>query len=180
MRMEETEIPIEHLQEEIHHHTHGAAQSWIMGVALTSALLAVLAAVSALKSGHHANEAMIEQMKASDAWAYYQAKGIKAAVLSSKIDFRRTLKQPAVLADQEKLDKYEAEQTKIADEAKELATSSHLHLLAHETFAAAVTLFQVAIGIAAIAALTHKWWFWLVSMAFGIFGLFYFVQGFFK
>ena len=107
--MEEAEIPTERLQEEIHHRAQGAAQAWITGVALTSALLAVLAAVSALQSGHHANEAMIEQMKASDAWSYYQAKGIKAAVLSSKIDFRRALKQPVATRDEEKLGKYEEE-----------------------------------------------------------------------
>src|ERR1035437_4301721 len=118
--MEEAEIPTEHLQEEIHHHAQGAAQSWIMGVALTSALLAVLAAVSSLLSGHHANEAMIEQMKASDAWSYYQAKGIKAAVLGTKIDFRRALKQPVAVKDEEKLDGYAEEQTKISGEAKEL------------------------------------------------------------
>ncbi len=178
--MEEAEIPTEHLQEEIHHHAQGAAQSWIMGVALTSALLAVLAAVSALLSGHHANEAMIEQMKASDAWSYYQAKGIKAAVLGSKIDFRRALKQPVASEDSDKLGKYEEEQARISVEAKELETSSRRHLATHQTFATAVTLFQVAIGIAAIAALTRKRRFWLVSMGFGVVGLVVFALGFLK
>lgn len=178
--MEEAEIPTEHLQEEIQHHAQGAAQSWIMGVALTSALLAVLAAVSALLSGHHANEAMIEQMKASDAWSYYQAKGIKAAVLGSRIDFRRALKRTVGPRDEEKLVQYEGEQAKISAEAKELEVSSRRHLRTHETFAAAVTLFQVAIGIAAIAALTRKRRFWLVSMAFGAAGLVFFVLGFLK
>lgn len=178
--MEEAEIPTEHLQEEIHHHAQSAAQSWIMGVALTSALLAVLAAVSALLSGHHANEAMIEQMKASDSWSYYQAKGIKAAVLGSRIDFHRALKRAVAPADEEKLGKYEEEQAKISVEAKELEASSRRHLRTHETFAAAVTLFQVAIGIAAIAALTRKRRFWLVSMAFGTAGLVFFVLGFLR
>lgn len=178
--MEEAEIPTEHLQEEIHHHAKNGAQSWIMGVALTSALLAVLAAVSALLSGHHANEAMIEQMKASDAWAYYQAKGIKAAVLGSKIDLRLALKQPVAPKDEEKLGQYEEEQSKISGEAKELEASSRHHLQIHQSFAAAVTLFQVAIGIAAIAALTRKRRFWLVSMGFGAVGLVFFVQGFLR
>jgi hypothetical protein len=178
--MEEAEIPTEHLQDEIHHHAQGAGQSWIMGVALTSALLAVLAAVSSLLSGHHANEAMIEQMKASDAWSYYQAKGIKAAVLGTKIDFRRALKQAVASKDEEKLGEYAEEQAKISGEAKELEGSSRRHLRTHEIFATAVTLFQVAIGIAAIAALTRKRRFWLVSMAFGVFGLVFFVQGFLK
>jgi hypothetical protein len=178
--MEEAEVPTEHLQEEIHHRAHDSAQSWIMGVALTSALLAVLAAVSSLESGHHANEAMIEQMKASDAWSHYQAKGIKAAVLGSKLDFRSALKQPAAPKDEEKLAKYEEDQAEISVEAKELEASSGRHLRTHQVFATAVTLFQVAIGIAAIAALTRKRLFWLASMAFGASGLVFFVQGFLK
>ena len=36
-------------------------------------------------AGHHSNEAMIEQIQASDHWGYYQAKGIKAAVLGTRI-----------------------------------------------------------------------------------------------
>jgi hypothetical protein len=178
--MEEAEVPTEHLHEEMHQHAHGGGPSWIMGVALTSALLAVLAAVSALLSGHHANEAMLEQMKASDSWSYFQAKGIKAAVLGSKIDFRRALKQPVAPADEAKLGGYADEQAKISDEAKELEASSHRHLAVHQVFATAVTLFQVAIGIAAISALTRRRRFWFASMAAGAVGLVFFVQGFLK
>jgi hypothetical protein len=176
--MEEAETPTEHLQEEIHHHAEGSSEKWIMGVALTSVLLAVLAAVSALQAGHHANEAMLEQMKSSDSWSYYQAKGIKAAVLGSKIDLRRSLKQPPVPKDEEKLGEYDVEQAKISDEAKELEASSRRHLRTHEAFAAAVTLFHVGIGIAAIAVLTRRRWFWLVSTAFATCGLVFFIRGF--
>jgi hypothetical protein len=178
--MEEAEVPTEHLHEEMHHHAQHAGQGWIMGVALTSALLAVLAAVSALMSGHHANEAMIEQMKASDSWSYFQAKGIKAAVLGAKIDMSRALKAAVAPEDQRKLDGYAGEQARISDEAKELEASSHRHLATHQTFAAAVTLFQVAIGIAAISALTRKRRFWLASIAFGLGGLVFFAQGFLR
>src|SRR5580693_10359834 len=84
--MEDPEVPTEHLHE---HMEHGAAHGgapWMMGVALSSALLAGLAAVCSLLAGHHANEAMVDQIKASDQWAYYQAKGIKSAILSSKME----------------------------------------------------------------------------------------------
>src|SRR6266851_815146 len=91
---EEIEVPVEHLHEAIHEEAHkehggGHAQGgggFIMQVALSSALIAVCAAVSALMAGHYANEAMIEEIKASDTWAFYQAKGIKAAVLTGKME----------------------------------------------------------------------------------------------
>jgi hypothetical protein len=52
---------------------------------LSTAILAVLAAITGLLSGMHANEAMMDQIEASDQWNYYQAKSIKASVLDAKM-----------------------------------------------------------------------------------------------
>ena len=60
-----------------------------MGVALTAALLAACAAINALMSENHSVKAMTEQIKSSDDWGYYQAKGIKA-VLAAKIEMLRS------------------------------------------------------------------------------------------
>src|SRR4051794_18145381 len=83
--MEEAEVPLEHLHEHIHHHAEHGGERWISWVALSTAILAVLAAISALLSSKHANEAMMSQIQASDQWSYYQAKSIKAAVLDAKM-----------------------------------------------------------------------------------------------
>src|SRR4051794_17261524 len=85
-RMEEQEPPIEQVHHDIHHHAETSGVRWISWVALSTAVLAALAAVASLHSGHDSNEATLEQIRASDNWAYYQAKGVKAAVLSSKLD----------------------------------------------------------------------------------------------
>jgi len=61
--MEGPEVPTEHLHEEIHRHAEHSRESWVLGVALSSALLAGLAAVGALMAGHHANEAMLAQIE---------------------------------------------------------------------------------------------------------------------
>ena len=52
--MEETEVPTEHLHEEIQHQAERGRERWALGVALSSALLAGFAAVSSLMAGHHA------------------------------------------------------------------------------------------------------------------------------
>src|SRR3954451_13852851 len=83
--MEEAEIPLEHLHEESHHHAEHGGPPWISGVALSTAILAVLAAIAGLLSGKHANEAMMAQIESSDQWSYYQAKSIKASVLDAKM-----------------------------------------------------------------------------------------------
>ena len=62
-----------------------------MGVALTAALLAVLAAITALMAEHHANEAMMLQIQSSDQWNFYQAKSIKASLLTTKAELLKAL-----------------------------------------------------------------------------------------
>src|SRR5213079_2223997 len=83
--MEEAEVPLEHLHEKVKETAEHTGVTWISWVALSTAILAVLAAIAGLLSGSHANEAMMDQIKASDQWSYYQAKSIKAAVLDAKI-----------------------------------------------------------------------------------------------
>jgi hypothetical protein len=167
--MEEIEVPIEHLQEEIHHHAEHSSAKWVSGIALSSAILAALAAVTALLAGHHANEAVIDQLHASDSWSYYQAKGVKAAILMAKAT--------ETDADREKLGEYKKEQEEIKAEAEKQARESETHLRTHEILANGVTFFQVAISIAAISALTRKKRYWWVSLAFGAAGLYFLIAG---
>jgi hypothetical protein len=175
--MEAPEVPTEHLSEEIHHHASHGGSSWMMGVALSSALLAGLAAVCSLLAGHHANEAMIDQMKASDQWAYYQAKGIKSAVLSSKMELLEGEGKAVSAKDTEKIEQYRKDQDEITAGAKEHEESSERHLASHVVYARGVTLFQIAIAIGAISVLIHRRSFWLVSLGFGAVGVVFLVQG---
>ena len=108
--MEELEVPTEHLHEALHESAHHSEGTWILKVALTAALLAVFAAITALFAGHHANEAMIAQIKSSDQWAYYQAKGIKLAVLESKMEMLASLGKEQSAKDTEKAVAYKEEQ----------------------------------------------------------------------
>src|SRR5213075_2347167 len=171
--MEEAEIPLEHLQEEIQHHAEHGGAPWISWVALSTAILAVLAAIAGLLSGKHANEAMMAQIEASDQWSYYQAKSIKASVLDAKM----TLTAEATEKDKEKAAQYQEEQAEIKREAehKEVEAKSNFHK--HEVFARAVTMFQIAIAIAAISALTRRRRYWIVSMILGGIGCVFLVLG---
>ena len=74
-----------------------------------------------------------------------------------------------------KRDRYEKEQEEIKSDAehKEAAAKSNFHK--HEVFARGVTMFQIAIAIAAISALTKKRKFWIVSLIFGSVGCIFLV-----
>src|SRR5579863_1361367 len=116
---EEIEVPTEHLHEKMEEEAeHGGR--WVARVAVSSALLAVAAAISALMAGHHANEAMLEQMQATDQWAFYQAKGIKASVAQSKNEMLAALGKPVGAEEQAKISKYTDEQKEIEDKGHEL------------------------------------------------------------
>src|SRR5256886_10199746 len=172
--MEEAEVPLEHLHEEIHHHAEHGGPPWISWVALSTAILAVLAAIAGLLSGKHTNEAMKSQIQASDQWGYYQAKSIKASVLDAKIALSTAPNE----SDTAKRDRYEKEQEEIKTEAEHKQTEAKSNFHQHEVFARGVTMFQIAIAIAAISALTRKRAFWMVSLLFGIAGSVFLALGF--
>ena len=159
-------MPLEHLQEHVRESAEHSDAVWISWVALSTAILAVLAAIAGLLSGQHANEAMMNQIEASDQWSYYQAKSIKGAVLDAKIALSTTPSEQ----DREKATKYQEEESEIKSEAehKEVGAKSNFHK--HEVFARGVTMFQIAIAIAAISALTKRRRFWIVSLLFGVVG----------
>src|SRR2546421_3647233 len=134
--MEESEVPLEHLHEEIHHSAEHSREVWISWVALSTALLAVLAAIAGLLSGKHVNEAMMNQIEASDQWNYYQAKSIKASVLDAKISLSGTSNE----SDQLKRDRYEKEQEEIKLEAEQKEATAKTNFHKHEVFARGVTM----------------------------------------
>jgi len=172
--MEEAEVPLEHLHEEIHFHAEHGGEKWISWVALSTAILAVLAAIAGLLSGSHANEAMMKQIESADQWAFYQAKGIKASVLDAKMSLTGSTSD----ADREKAAKYSEEQSEIQKEAREKEGEAKQNFHQHEVFARGVTMFQIAIAIAAISALTKRRRYWLVSLIIGALGCIFLGLGF--
>src|ERR1041384_1962052 len=126
--MEEAEVPLEHLHEEIHHRAEHGGEVWISWVALSTTILAVLAAIAGLLSGMHANEAMMSQIESSDQWAYYQAKGIKAAVLDAKMSLSTAPNEQ----DKVRAERYQEEQAEIQNEAKQKETEAKSNFHQHE------------------------------------------------
>ena len=177
--MEDPEVPTEHLHEELHHHAEHTRERWVLGVALSSALLAGFAAVCSLMAGHHANEAMMSQIESTDQWGYYQSKGIKETALTSKAEILDALGKPVSGADKEKVAQYQRDKEQIEKKAGELEKDAQTHLRTHEVLASAVTMFQIAIAVGAISVLIRSRTFWLVSLAVGVVGIAFLIQSFF-
>ena len=195
--MEEIEVPTEHLHEEIQEKAEEKREKWTLYVALSTAFMAVLAAVAGLLAGHHANEALVARVKASDQWNFYQAKNLKQeiavntdkillAVLSGKAGAGSNVRNagPADAAaasfegDHSKdIARYDKEKEEIKKTAEEAEKESEAHLAKHVPLATAVTAFQIAIAISAIAILTRRKVLWVGGLVLTAVGIVFFVLG---
>ncbi len=187
----ETQEIKERLEEAQEHAHHGkVAAPWLTWLSLSTAIVAVLAAIAALESGSYANDAIVEkndailhQSKADDAWSHYQAKSVEAVVFSTQAEQATRPELAAHFRSEGEREKAKGEEIRKAGEEEEKlveemnAKSEHsLHL--HHRFAQSVTVFQVAIALAAIAALTRRKVTWWVSLALGAGGALFFLVGF--
>jgi LPS O-antigen subunit length determinant protein (WzzB/FepE family) len=168
--MEEFDDPTERLHETIEEKAkERGLQKWTLWVAVTTAIMAVFAALASLFSGHDSNEALIHQLRASDLWTYYQAKGIKADIITyASVHSADTLR----------LQKLRSEQQNIQKQAQQEENDSKHFLRNHLVLARAVTFFQIAIAIAAISVVTGKRFLWLLSLVAALAGLAFLVNGF--
>jgi hypothetical protein len=175
---EEIEIPTEHLHEEIQEKAAEKREKWTLYVALSTALMAVLAAVAGLLAGHHANEALIERVKASDQWNFYQAKNLKQEIAINTDQILHALGKTDTTKDHSAdIARYEREKAAIKKEAEEDEQQSRAHLEKHVPLASAVTAFQIAIAISAIAILTRRKNLWFGSLVLTVVGIVFFILG---
>ena len=183
---EEIEIDTDKLRETIDEEVERAGGGRLLKwISLTTGILAALAAIASLRAGATVNEALVLkteatrlQAEASDQWAYYQAKGIKGAIAQSEANSWQASGKtppPALAAD---ATRYTAQQDTIRKAAAHLeqerdrrSGEADVLLEQHHRFAASVALFQIAIALGAIAALTRVSLVWIGSLVAGVIGL---------
>ena len=179
--MDEIEDYSEKIHEQSNEHAHHilaeGKERWVLFVALSTALIAVLAAITGLLAGEHADEAMLAQMKSSDQWAFYQAKGIKSETLAQGNKLLLAFGKPINTSDEEKIQEYKKEQIEIKEKAEEFKKESDIHVAKHSVFARGITLFQISIAIGAISIIVKRKSLWLVSISFACIGIFFLIQG---
>jgi hypothetical protein len=176
------EVETENLRETIHEELEKEEKGGLIRIiALTTAILAALAALASLRAGATVNEALVLkteatrlQAEASDQWAYYQAKGIKGQVQLSAAASYDAAGKPEPPAIETSIKKYADEQKEIERAARDkeherdAASSKADGLLErHRTFANSVAFIQVAIALGAVAALSQNRLVWFGSLALG-------------
>jgi len=147
-------------------------------VSFTMAILAVLvAAVSLL--GHRAHtEELLLQNKATDQWAYYQAKNIRRHTYQLFLDLLsisegKNAERSVEVKEkyQRELERYKDEQKDIEAEARKLEKETDLERRKANRFDLGEVFLEVALVITSITLLTRRRMFWHAGIALGLVGL---------
>jgi hypothetical protein len=184
----------ERLEEATEHAVEAAEHRsrWVVYLSFSTALIAVLAAIAALESGAFSNEALMQkneallaQSRASDQWAYYQAKSVKATIYAAQAAGWKQTNPELAEKDLAEATRYGMEEQEISKAANELEKEvkkdselSDRSMQHHHRFAYAVTMFQISIALAAVAALSRQKVVWFAGLLIGCLGLIYFADGF--
>lgn len=167
-----------------HHATFGEAAAkrhWIDHAARTTAVLAVLAAVS---SGQYANQfsrTILAQAEASDQWSYYQAKSIKRHLATAQVELLTALSKAAPQAapeldklrasDQAAVKKYETETAEAKAKAESIEAEKRLHQKQGNWFQGAFIVLQAGVVLCTVAASSRRKELWALAIALGVLGL---------
>ncbi len=168
---------------------------WNIRVALTTSILAVLAALSNLESEQKTSEAILlknsaifYQAKSSDQWSFYQAKKIKLHMSENQLMLENVMKAPSgdLLKLSGLVEKYKKQVQGIRKGAAEferkrdeLNAESEKALKHHHSFAVSVVCFQVSIVLSSMAVMLRRSMLWYVSIGLGVLGLTIFSNGYF-
>ncbi len=168
-------------------------ERWLNYLALTSVILAVCATMSTFRGSSYSTRSILNQTKASDQWAYYQAKSVKGNLYDlQRQQFELELKSlppgtPAqVIEDFKKkiddyatrVDRYTKEQDQIEKDARDFEAVRDHAIIHGQAFGVAVIFLQIAILLSSISALMKKKPVWYLGMATGAVGIVYFLNGF--
>ncbi len=167
---------------------HG--ERWMQWVALTTTMLAVCAAISALKGGSCSTQVQLATTEESNRWAHYQSKSIKDHERAVEKDLLEVLRLDArtpeaakafegrIAAAAAEVARYKKEETEIKAAADALRLREDGYKRHGAQFGLAVMLFQIAIMLNSIGALLKKPLMWGAGLLFGAGGLVYMLNGF--
>jgi hypothetical protein len=109
------------------------------------------------------NQSILKQAEASDQFAFYQSKSVKAqidegiAALATEPETKARFQSAKQREDQEKAGIL-VEAKKLQEESRKLGEESAAKLKPHERLALALTFIQIAIALAALTILTRRRW----------------------
>jgi glutamine synthetase type III len=166
---------LEELQENAEHAAHNPS---LAPVSLTMAILAVLVAVVSLLGHRSHTEEVVLENKASDQWAFYQAKNIRRHTDELFADLTSTMaaKDPQKAAQlhekyQAEADKYRDQQKDIDAEAIKLEQETHHERRRADRYDLGEVFLEIGLVVTSITLLSGRSAFWYCGIVMGAMGL---------
>ncbi|MGZ5924242.1 MAG: DUF4337 family protein [Rhizomicrobium sp.] len=162
-------------------HAAHAGDPFISRIAISVAVLAVLAAVAGsletVEGGRALNstsEAVLAQDRATDAWSEYQADSLKKHMYGIAADGGGPNTDRYRKAEKDNIDKQatiRADAKKNEADRDKLLAASAAHEERHHWLTGSATLFEIGIAMSTVAIITRRHWLWFTAMGFGAVGL---------
>ena len=176
----------EELNELKEHAEHAKEDPSLAPVSVTMAILAVLVAVVTLL-GHRAHtEEVVLQAKASDQWAYYQAKNIRRhedEIFGDLASVQTSTDADALAKLREKYSneasRYKDDQKEIEDKAREMEAEVATERNRADRYDLAEVFLEVGLVITSITLLSGRRLFWMLGILMGMIGIAVAATGFF-
>lgn len=157
---------------------HGREHPSLAPISVTMAILAVCVAVVSLLGHRSHTEELLMQNRATDQWAYYQAKNIRMHNYEMGLDqLALTEFKDKGAADkvrekyQSEAERYKGEQDEIEKKAREFEDESAKAQHKGDRFDLGEVFLEVALVITSLALLTKNRFYWLLGMLAGGAGL---------
>ena len=164
---------------------HGRENPSLVHVSVTMAILAVCVAIVSLMGHLSHTEELMMQNRATDQWAYYQAKNIRLHEMEAVADMVGTLapqdKEKAAAVREKYLkevERYKSDKETINDKAKEVEAERDLVSRRADSFDGGEALLEVGLVICSVTLLTKRRYFWYTGMLFAAAGVLTALTGF--
>jgi hypothetical protein len=195
MTMGEKHMEVPEVLEEHHEpHVHDHSAPWLNYLALCTVLLALFATLAEYETEETSRAIIVSQNQATDQWAFYQSKAIKAdlydvqrELLQTELDTMpsdapastRLVYERRIAEVNQKIKQFMQDKGVIMRQAKALEQrrDDADHHIA--PFALSVIFLQVSILIASISGLFKRKIIWYCSLPIGLIGIVFFSNGFY-
>jgi len=154
--------------EELHEHAEHAKEPFDKKVALTMAIVAALLAIVSVMGHIFSTDELLAQQKASDQWAFYQAKDIRRYDSEIAQDVLKALKSADVEEQVKRYsgnaEKYDKDREGIKEKAEEFEKERDHKGQQAQRFEIGEVFLEIAIVLASLAILSKRPMAWYASV----------------
>lgn len=165
-------------------------EPWMKGIAITTTVLAVVAAIASSRSAFFIAKAQLLTAQEGSQWSYYQAKSVKqnlseselktfqAAILGSTNAEQKAFLTAAIAELKKNISRYNEEKTEIKAAAEKIGKENANVAVRGGQFSLAVVFSQIGIMLSSVGALLKRREMWAVGLIIGAISIVFLANGF--